>query len=250
MASRRVLAIYYSLTGQTRAVVERIARALEEGGHQVELAEVRPAGSAYALPYPKGRFFWEWLKAWLGVKMRVPVEPLSLAHPPSSYDLILLGHQPWYLDTAIPMASWLESDEAALLAGHRVISVITARTLWERAFARAARRVEGLGGRIVDSFVVRNLVPMPQNMALTLHHLFEGGASPPRPLAPLGRFGVGEAGLAAAEVYGRILSLRLSHDLLDDTLTHTEANRQGLLRGAARSELDGWRGSATRPTDS
>lgn len=241
MPSRRVLAIYYSLTGETRAVLDAMAGALRAAGHEVDLAPVEVVAGPYRVPYPKGRFFWEWLLAWLGVRLRVEVHPVALPRPVADYDLILLGHQPWYLDTSIPMASWLESPQARLLSGKRVVSVITARTMWERAFRRAAERVEGLGGCIVDSFVLRNLVPMPQNMPLTLHRLFEGRDADGA-LGKLGRFGIGASGRRAAERFGRLLALRLDHDLLDDTLTHTEGHRQGLLRGEARAELDGWRG--------
>lgn len=237
----KILAIYYSLTGQTEGVLRAMAEGLEASSHQVDFAAIETIGERYRLPYHKGRFFWEWALAWMGKEIRVEVEPLSLPQPIQSYDLILLGHQPWYLDTSIPMASWLESPEAQALGGMDVVSVITARTLWERAYRRMAQRVEGLGGRLVDSFVARNLSPMPQNMPVTLHYLFEGHDDSPKAVRALGRYGVGESGLKAAKVFGMSLGLRLAQGPLEDSLTHTEANRQDLLRGSARGESERWR---------
>lgn len=246
---KRVLGIFHSLTGQTRAVMEIIAQALREDGHVVDLVSVVPLGDRYTVPYHKGRFFWEWARAWMGARLRVEVARVDLPLEPEAYDLVMIGHQPWYLDTAIPMASWLETEQASVLAGKPVVSVITARTMWQRAYSRVAQRVEALGGKMVDSFVLRNLVPMPQNMPLTLHYLFEGHDPEAGPLTRLGRFGVGDSGFEAARVWGGTLSLRLLHDRMDDTLTHTEGNRQGLLRGQARRELQGWRRNDTQPDD-
>ena len=242
---RRVLVIYYSLSGQTRAVLDEMAERLQLAGHRVDFAPVRAVGGDYRLPYSKWRFFWEWALAWLGVAIRVPVHPLALPEGSAPYDLILLGHQPWYLDTAIPMASWLETDEVALFAGKKVISVMTARTLWQRAYRRAAERIEAAGGEIIDNFVLRNLSPMPANMPITLHFLFEGHDETPKALRRLGRFGVGASGRCAARRYGDLLALRLTYGLLQDTLTHTEGNRQGLLRGEGAREWRRWMGRSS-----
>ena len=65
MTPRRVLVIYYSLTGQTLAALTAIAQALEGDGHAVDLCPIEPEGDRYRLPYSKLRFFGEWALAWV-----------------------------------------------------------------------------------------------------------------------------------------------------------------------------------------
>jgi flavodoxin len=204
----KVLALYYSLTGQTGVVMQAVIDALRAGGHDVveERLDVDPPFSFPADP--------EWLtdllrKALTSQWPVLPLKPLSVDLT-APYDVILLGYQPWYLTPSVPIHSFLKSPEASVVSGKAVIGIVSCRAMFGRAGELFKAWVEERGGRLIEQRAFVDQDHRPTN-ALSLFHYLKYGRSLTR--FPFGLFmkpyGVGNVGIGLAKAYGESLSQRL-----------------------------------------
>src|SRR5882724_3774823 len=100
--SKKVLAICYTQSGQLGEIIDSFAAPLVECGISVEKVRIRPLPD-YAFPWTGERFFSVMPDCVLGVPGQL--EPFTLRE--SSYDLIILGYQAWFLSPSIPFNSLL-----------------------------------------------------------------------------------------------------------------------------------------------
>ena len=209
MPEKHVLAVYYSLTQQTREAILRVTCPLQTNGHLVELHRIQPV-EEWTLPLPKTRFFHYWWKmAWLRQVLHEPILPLPLER--STYSCVILGFQPWNLQPSLPMSAFLESPQARILRDTDVVLVITARGQWKRAYLQVLEKVTRLGGRVVDTLVVLHRGSSPANIVPTVYQLFENQAPPRGHLVELfPPFGIADVGFRAASLFGQEISHRLS----------------------------------------
>ncbi len=212
--AKRILVLYYSLTGQMDRVLDAVLPRLEEEGHQVEKRRIEPV-TEWELPFDPVRFYLDWAKTWAGRTLTQPLRPLDLSG--TDPDCILLGFQPWYLAPSIPVNSFLHSDAASVFRGRPVVALVTCRNRWERALKIARDRIHASGGRLIDSLIVQDQVSEPANMATTYYRLMEDRAPPPGHwMARFPPFGIGDEAVEVVRDWGRDLALRLSEDRLTD----------------------------------
>lgn len=214
MATQHILALYYSLTGQTELVMKTATQALEAQGHRVELVRLEPEAE-WQLPWQKHLFF-EHLMKMLLLRRQVirPNRRLRLARP--RYDLVLLGFQPWFLQPSIPVNSFLEDGDAEVLRNSPVALLLTARDRYIESLGMARHKVERHGGRVVDTLVVLQQGSEPSNIATTVYRLLEN-REPPRghPIDLLTPFGIGSSVLPAVSAYAQSLGSRLQEQRLE-----------------------------------
>src|SRR6185436_14891133 len=109
---KRVLIVSYSQTGQLDTVTRSIAGPLVESlGMTVEHARLAPQ-EPYPFPWPFLTFFNTFPETVHGRPR--PIQPLRLA-PGTSFDLIILAYQVWFLSPSQPMTAFLQSPDAARL---------------------------------------------------------------------------------------------------------------------------------------
>src|SRR3954465_4219548 len=97
---KRILAVFYSQSGQLRDIIEQLCIPLEEAGHVVERLQVR-LEKDLPFPWTSASFFQVMPDCVLGAK--ADLQPFTLAA--TRYDLIILGYQPWFLSPSIPFNS-------------------------------------------------------------------------------------------------------------------------------------------------
>ncbi len=100
-SSPKVLVVYFSRTGTTRAVAEAIARATG-----ADLEELREPRSRLGL--------WGWLRSGYEGTYRRAAVPLPLVHQPRNYDLVFVGSPTWNHALSSPVRGFLESYGKAL----------------------------------------------------------------------------------------------------------------------------------------
>ena len=214
--SKRVLVLYYSLTGQMERVLNAMTPQLEASGHQVLRRKIVPVDE-WTLPFDPVRFYVDWAKTWAGKTLTQRLRPMDLEG--IDPDCILLGFQPWYLAPSIPVNSFLHGPEARIFRDRPVIALVTCRNRWERSLRIARDRIAVAGGRLIDALIVQDQVPEPANMATTYYRLMEDHAPPPGHwIARFKPFGIGDDAVAVVEDWGRDLAVRLSEGRLDDRL--------------------------------
>ncbi|MEO6838231.1 MAG: hypothetical protein ABI185_07570 [Ginsengibacter sp.] len=128
--SKKVLAIYYSQTGQLRDIIDNFCAPLIENGIAVEKVKVT-LKNEYAFPWTVNSFFNVMPDCVLG-------KTAELSHfelKESSYDLIILGYQPWFLSPSIPVNSLLHDPIfRKVLKNTPVITITCARNMWINAY--------------------------------------------------------------------------------------------------------------------
>src|SRR5580658_1566755 len=116
---KKILAIYYTQSGQMGEVIETFTSPLIEAGASVEKAVIMPAAN-YDFPWTGKRFFSVMPSCVLGIPEQL--EPLGIKE--KAYDLIILGYQPWFLSPSIPSNSLLQNEEfRALIKDTPVVTV-------------------------------------------------------------------------------------------------------------------------------
>lgn len=194
--NKRVLAIYYSQSGQSADIIDNITGPLAASGAGVEKIRIRPVND-FAFPWTGERFYDVMPDCVLGVP--VPLEPFTFQH--EKYDLVILGYQSWFLSPSIPSTSLLKHPAfTAILAGTPVITVTGARNMWLNAFAGVKTLLRASGAIHVGNIALvdRHLNPLSY---FTIFHWLLGGKKT-RLLGVFPLPGVSDADIAHAKVFG------------------------------------------------
>src|SRR5260370_34591457 len=97
---KKVLAIYYTQSGQLGEIIKAVTEPIEDAGAAIEKVLIQPL-TDYNFPWTGKRFFSVMPSCVLGIPEQL--EPLGLKE--KAYDLIVLGYQPWFLSPSIPINS-------------------------------------------------------------------------------------------------------------------------------------------------
>jgi hypothetical protein len=145
---RTVLALYYSQTGQLKAIIDAILAPLRDArGVRVVCEEIRPV-VPYPFPWPTAQF----LEVFPDSYDMVPpaVEPLQ-ADPAAEYDLVLIGYPVWYLAPALPVTGFLSTPAASRILRNRpVITVADSHGVWAMGQERMRQTLARLGADLLD----------------------------------------------------------------------------------------------------
>ncbi len=142
---KKVLAIYYTQTGQLGDIVDNFISPFMAAGVMVEKVSVTPE-TPYPFPWTSANFFAEMPESVLSIPTKL--HPFSLKE--SSYDLVIFAYQPWFLSPSIPANSILMSPSfQAVLKNTPVVTVIGARNMWLNAHVRIRKTFKDLGANLV-----------------------------------------------------------------------------------------------------
>src|ERR1700753_3342459 len=103
--SKKILAIYYTQTGQLGDIVNNFMLPFEQAGFTVEKVIINPV-TKFTFPWSSDSFFDAMPESVLSKPTEL--EPFVLKE--TKYDLIVLGYQPWFLSPSIPTTSLLENE--------------------------------------------------------------------------------------------------------------------------------------------
>src|SRR5258708_814168 len=100
--SKKILALYYTQSGQLEEIINSFLAPFESSAVSVEKLRLKPQKD-FDFPWTSDRFFDAMPESVLGIAR--PLQPFSLKE--SKYDLIIFAYQPWYLSPSIPATSIL-----------------------------------------------------------------------------------------------------------------------------------------------
>jgi len=131
MGKGRALVVYYSRSGHTREVADRIGKAL--GADLGEIGE--PSGRAGALGYVRSA-----LEAIFGVSSEIATPRPD----PSGYDLVVVGTPVWYASVSTPVRTylWVERERLGRLAFFLTHGGMGAERVFGQMRALTGRRPE------------------------------------------------------------------------------------------------------------
>jgi hypothetical protein len=154
-AKPSILLVYYTHTQQTQRVADAMSEVFSERGCNVTQAAIEFADPKYldkfsVFPFRHAVFdilplFWPQLRQKTG-QIRIPE-----AAQQRDYDLVCFGSPTWFFRTAMPLRSYLESDEAGkVLAGKPFSAYVICRRYWSVNLNEVKRRGTKQGGKYLD----------------------------------------------------------------------------------------------------
>jgi hypothetical protein len=203
---KRVLALYFTQTGQLRDIVQATLAPLQtRPDFEVTVAALEPA-QRYPFPWPFFRFFNTFPET---VYEDVPVVEPKGVDLDKPYDLVILAYQVWFLSPSLPTTSFLKSEAAKkLLEGRPVITLIGCRNMWLMAQERVKERLEELGARLIDNVVLTDTSHSAFTFISTPLWMLTGNKGPfLNGLVP--QAGVPAEDVAACARFGRAIAAQL-----------------------------------------
>ena len=147
---KKVLAIFYSQSGQLADIMARLTAPLVDAGTSVEYVRIEPIPD-YPFPWTRDRFYSVMPDCVMGVTGRLA--PFQLKE--TSYDLIVLGYQAWFLYPSIPVNTLLHDPVfRKVLKGTPVVTVTGARNMWLNTFLELKKLIRDANGRLVGNIAL------------------------------------------------------------------------------------------------
>jgi hypothetical protein len=200
---KKVLAIYYSQSGQLGEIIDHLTAPLLANGDSVEKIRVEPE-QAYPFPWTGKSFFSQMPDAVRGIP--TALRPFSLKE--ESYDLIIFGYQAWFLSPSIPSNSILNHPAMQdVLKNTPVITVTGARNMWISAMERVKKTLKEKGAKLVGNIALVDKHHNFVSFVTILYWMFTGKKDRYLNLFPTP--GVAPADIAHTEVFGQIVERHL-----------------------------------------
>lgn len=193
---KKVLAIYYSQSGQLGEIIDSFTEPLVDAGAAVEKVLIKPV-TDFAFPWTGQRFFSVMPDCVLGVPCEL--EPFVLKE--NAYDLIIFGYQPWFLSPSIPSNSLLNHPAfREVLKQTPVITISAARNMWLNAFDRVRKTLSEAGANLVGNIALIDKHPNPISFVTIFYWMLSGKKEKYLNIFP--KPGVSEEDIANTSVFG------------------------------------------------
>lgn len=202
--SKKILAIYYTQSGQLGQIVDNFTSVFTAAGHWVEKVAVQ-AVPAFGFPWNSKRFFDAMPESVLGIPCTLA--PFEIKE--DSYDLIIFAYQPWYLSPSIPANAILQHPRfKAVVKNTPVVTVIGARNMWLKAQERVKEAL-----RLNGALLVGNIALVDKNSNLVsavtiLYWMLTGKKDSMWGIFP--KPGVADEDVANMHIYGSTVLRHLS----------------------------------------
>ncbi len=196
---KKVLAIYYSQSGQLGEIIDNLTEPLIEANISVEKVRIRPLND-FAFPWTSERFFNVMPDCVLGVTTELA--PFTLKE--TQYDLIIFGYQAWFLSPGIPSRSLLQHPAfLQILKNTPVVTITGARNMWLNAFVQVRDLLSNAGAKLVGNIALIDTQPNLVSIFTIFHWMLKGKKDRYLKVFPLP--GVANADIAAARGLGEII---------------------------------------------
>jgi hypothetical protein len=150
--TKKILALYYSQTGQLKEILDNFTAPFIESGIPVEKVQIK-LKKDFAFPWTTPRFFDAMPESVLGI-------PTELENPElkeSKYDLVIFAYSPWFLSPSIPATSaLLHPSIKKVLKDTPVITLIGARNMWLNAQEKVKAKLKDAGAKLSGNVVLFN----------------------------------------------------------------------------------------------
>src|SRR5580704_11724295 len=196
--AKKILAIYYSQSGQLKEIINNFCAPFINSGITVEKVQVTLKND-YPFPWNSKDFFDVMPDCVLGVTAELA--PIALKE--KSYDLIVIGYQPWFLSPSIPFNSLMfQPAFRQLLNNAPVITITGARNMWVNAFTKVKKMLNEAGAKHVGTIALVDRHLNLVSIFIILHWMLHGENS--RYLGLFPRPGVCDKDISNTERFGAI----------------------------------------------
>jgi len=213
---KKVLAIYYTQSGQMGDIIDSFTTPIGLAGAEVEKVVVKPA-TDYPFPWTGTSFFSVMPDSVLGVPQLLQPYTLKQQH----YDLVIMAWQPWFLSPSIPSNSIMhDASFRSVIKGTPVITISAARNMWLSAYERVHKTLQDAGAKHVGNVALIDRHPNFVSFVTIFYWMLTGKKE--RYLNVFPKPGVDEKDITSTDVYGAIVARHLQDgswgSLQDDLL--------------------------------
>ncbi len=207
---KRILAIYFTQSGQMGQIIDAFTAPLIEAGALVDKVSYRTV-SDYDFPWTGSRFFSVMPSCVLSIPEAV--KPISYQY--EHYDLVIFGYQPWFLSPSIPTNSLLNDPHfRKLIKDTPVVTISAARNMWINAYVRVRMALHNAGAKLVGNIALVDKHPNVVSFVTIFYWMLSGKKD--RYLNIFPKPGVADDDIAHTQVYGQIVNKHLENDDLDN----------------------------------
>ncbi|MES2107219.1 MAG: hypothetical protein V4577_00630 [Bacteroidota bacterium] len=218
--NKKVLAIYYTQSGQMGEIIDSFTAPLIDAGATVEKVRVKLVND-YNFPWTGKSFFSVMPSCVLGIPE--PIEPLNLKE--QKYDLVIMGYQPWFLSPSIPSNSLLHDEGfKSLIKDTPVITISAGRNMWINSYVRVRNMIKEAGAKLVGNVALLDKHPNPISFVTIFYWMLTGKKE--RYLNIFPKPGVSENDIAGTAEYGKTIVRHLENgewDTLQNELIEQKA---------------------------
>lgn len=205
---KNILVINHSQSGQLHQIVDNFIKPLS--AHNLERIKFKP-NRANPFPWDTFSFYNEMPDTVL--EQEAPLEHLELKR--ASYDLVIVGYQPWFLSPSPYITSLLKNqDFLAILKDTPVITIIGARNMWLNAQESVKKRLADAGANLVANVPFIDREP---NMisAITIEYWMSTGKKD-RKMGIFPTPGINSEDINGANRFGEILAPAIENNAYGD----------------------------------
>ncbi len=224
MKMKEVLVVYYSQTGQLRTIIDSVLSPLNRESTNITYHQIIPE-EPYEFPWKKERFFDVFPESFLQIP--TPINKPDASVLSKKYDLVILGHQVWYLSPSIPLNSFLKSDAAkTLLNNTPVITVIGVRNMWAMSQEKVKKMLIGLNAKLVGNIALVDKNINHISVITIVHWMLKGKKD--RLWGVFPKPGVSDNTIASADKFGHPINealLKSDFSSLQEKLNRLDASK-------------------------
>ena len=200
---KKVLAIYYTQSGQMGDIISSFTAPIAGAGATVERVQVKPV-TEYKFPW-KGNYFFSVMPDCV-LSVPTALQPFELKE--KSYDLVILGYQPWFLSPSIPSNSIINSSEfKAVLKDTPVVTISAGRNMWLNAYDRIRKSLKDAGGKLTGNIALVDKHLNPISFITIFYWMLTGKKE--RYLNIFPKPGVSDEDIKNTSVFGEIVAKHL-----------------------------------------
>lgn len=203
--TKKVLAIYFSQSGQLGDIIDNLTAPLSGPGISVENVCVQPA-TPYPFPWKGNTFF----AVMPDCVLSVPTQLAPFQLKETKYDLIILGYQAWFLSPSIPFNSILNSPAVkSVLKDTPVVMITGARNMWITAFEKSKKILATTGAKLVGHIALVDKHANFVSFVTIFYWMLKGKKG--KALGFFPKPGVSDEDIAGTKVFGEIVAQHLNN---------------------------------------
>lgn len=199
----KTVVFYYTQSGQTLRVAERIVEPLSAAGnteHQVVYKEIVPV-EKYPFPWDKYIFYDTFPETRLGLPPS-GIEPIVFSNIEDA-DVVIIVGQSWFLSPSLPLQSFFtDAQVKAYLKGRPVVFVNACRNMWLMTSRKIKTYLADAGARFVGHIVLQDETPNLISVVTIIRWLVYGKKEATRLLPSAG---IAETDIHNASRFGAII---------------------------------------------
>ncbi len=208
MMPKKVLAVFFSQTGQMEDIIDSFTSGFHTPEIVLEKVRINPQ-HPFPFPWTTKTFF----EAMPHSVDGVPAELADFAFKEPKYDLIIIGYQPWFLSPSIPINSLLMHPRfKAVAANTPVVTISGCRNMWINAQEKIKVRLKEAQASLVGNIALVDRHDNYTSLVTIFYWMLKGRKDRKWGIFP--KPGVSDADIAGCAAFGETVKQHLVHNEL------------------------------------